>query len=160
MNAAIHDHTWENWTDDKKEAEERMETPILPESCQKMPMHAAQAQAVRRHQQERIRPGEMVRRTMDSAASVNLSSSFSGSPGTPWPRDWPTTGDSITTCRWEPASKARTTAPSTKRKLPPPLKVVGSPPHRYCSCAPYRKPCCLTCFIMLLAIQHSSGKSW
>lgn len=28
------------------------------------------------------------------------------------------------------------------------------------SCAPYRKPCCLTCFIMLLAIQHSSGKSW
>ena len=105
---------------------------ILPKNA-----HAAQAQAVRRHhQQERIRPGER----------------WSGEPWIqppetqPWPRDWPTTGDSITTCRWEPASKAPTTAPSTKRKLPPPLKVVGSPPHRYCSCAPYRRPCCLTCF--------------
>lgn len=116
---------------------------ILPKNA-----HAAQAQAVRRHhQQERIRPGER----------------WSGEPWIqppetqPWPRDWPTTGDSITTCRWEPASKAPTTAPSTKRKAATATEGGGIPPTPLLFLRAVSKAMLSH---MLLASQHSSGKSW
>lgn len=138
MDAAIHDHTWENWTDDKKEAEERMETPILPESCQKMPMQP--------------KPKQLDGTTSKSGSGLVKDGPANHGFSHRKHNHGPEIGRLLATVL-QLAGGSRPAkhppppqVPTAKRKLPPPLKVVGSPPHRYCSCAPYRRPCCLTCF--------------